>query len=255
MRIMAVISCAHVSKSYHSDFFHRKRKKAVEGLSLDVAQGDVFGIVGPNGAGKSTLLKILMGFVRPDHGHVLLSGLPAGAAKAHRRLGYLPENPSLYPRLSVKDHLRFSCRIEGLNRSEASERIKSVLSAVDLEYAANLPIKGYSKGMTQRAALAYALLHNPEILILDEPMSGLDPLGRRLVVDIVRQYSDKRTTILFCSHILADVERICNRIGIMNKGRLVKETTPEELTPSSPSSTGKEQTATPLETFFLETIR
>ncbi|MDH3391662.1 MAG: ABC transporter ATP-binding protein [Desulfobulbaceae bacterium] len=242
-----------MNKSYQKDFLHRTKKKAVDALSFQVDKGEVFGIVGPNGAGKSTLLKILMGFISSDSGQAFVAGLPAGSVKGRQHLGYLPENPSLYSHLSIRDHLLFGCRVEGLRRSDAEKKINRVLHTVDLEYAAKMPIKKYSKGMTQRAALAYALLLEPEILILDEPMSGLDPLGRQMVVDVVHEYQSRGTTILFCSHILADVERICTRIGIMNRGRLAAVTTPGELAASSLSDL--QPAATPLESFFLETIR
>ncbi|MFP3982352.1 MAG: ABC transporter ATP-binding protein [Desulfurivibrionaceae bacterium] len=238
-----------VKKSYRHDF-KRTTAIALAGLDLEVKNGEVFGVVGPNGAGKSTSLKILMGFVRADSGRINLMGHNPGSPEAHNRVGYLPENPCLYENLNITDHLRFAARTSG-NTAQIKDRIKDILAMVDLAHAARTPIRRFSKGMTQRAALAYALFHEPEILILDEPMSGLDPLGRRLVVDIIRQYNQKGHTILFCSHILTDVERICDRIGIMDRGKLVSTITPAELE-SIPEQSGIES---PLESCFLKTIK
>ncbi|MFO7760371.1 MAG: ABC transporter ATP-binding protein [Desulfobia sp.] len=238
-----------VKKSYKHDF-KRTTTTALARLDLKVKSGEVFGVIGPNGAGKSTSLKILMGFVRPDSGRINLLGHNPGNPETHNRVGYLPENPCLYENLTITDHLRFAARTSG-NTANLKERTKKILSLVDLAHAARTPIRRFSKGMTQRAALAYALFHEPEILILDEPMSGLDPFGRRLVVDIIRQYNQKGHTILFCSHILTDVERICDRIGIMNRGSLVATITPAELE-NIPEQSGLES---PLEFCFLKTIK
>ena len=247
-----VCTAVAVSKTYRQGFWQKKNKPALQDLSLAVRRGEVFGIVGPNGAGKSTTIKILMGFVRPDSGRVVVDGRDATDPRSHQQVGYLPENPSLYKNLSVVDHLRFAARLAGMSTTETRERTERVLAAVDLSASARLPIRRFSKGMTQRAALAYALFLEPQILILDEPMSGLDPLGRQLVVDLIRDYHARGNTILFCSHVLSDVERICTRIGIMHQGRLATITTPEELR-ALPLEPG--QSKTPLETLFLRTVR
>lgn len=249
---MTLIACQEVNKTFFHGFWQKKTKPALQDLSLAVRRGEVFGIVGPNGAGKSTAIKILMGFVRPDSGQVRINGLDARDPAAHAQVGYLPENPSLYKNLTVSDHLRFAARLAGMNRIETTQRIDEVLTTVDLTASARMPIRRFSKGMTQRAALAYALFLQPQILVLDEPMSGLDPLGRQLVVDLIRDYHSRGNTILFCSHVLSDVERICTRIGLMHQGRLATITSPEELArmPLEPS-----QGKTPLETLFLKTVR
>lgn len=249
MKDNLVISFSHVSKTYRGDLFCAEQKALID-LSLAVCSGEVLGIIGPNGAGKSTTLKILLGFVHYDSGQVTLSGQNPSSPKAHARLGYLPENPCLYDKLTITEQLQFAARVTGLSSSETKGRINQVLDRVNLRDAAKIPIRKFSKGMTQRAALAYALLHDPEILILDEPMSGLDPLGRELVVDIIREYRGRKKTILFCSHILTDVERICTRIGIMNKGRLVADLLPSDLPAMNEKLKGK----SPLEAFFLDTI-
>ncbi len=250
---MNIIDCRDITKTYATgvSFSGTQTQKALVEFNLSVARGEVFGIVGPNGAGKSTLLKILMGFVRADMGRADVGGRKAGSLDVRRQIGYLPENPCLYRNLSVTDHLVFAGQTASMPPSQINSRINEFLETVNLGYAAKHPIKTFSNGMTQRAALAYALFLKPQILIFDEPMSGLDPLGRHLVVDIIRQYTKSSTTILFCSHILADVENICTRIGIMNRGKMAAITTPEEL---SKNDLGKQSEASRLESFFLNTL-
>lgn len=247
-----VIECHAVHKSYKSDIGKRK-KIALRDFSLQVSKGEVFGVIGPNGAGKSTALKILMGFVKPDRGSVLLANQSPDTPESHQHVGFLPETNSLYSHLSLLDHLRFAARVASIPIKQAAKRIEKLVELVDLAPVVKTPIKKYSKGMTQRATLAFALLHEPEILILDEPMSGLDPLGRQLVVDIIRDYNSKGNTILFCSHILTDVERICHRIGIMTNGRIAATITPSELNENQ-SLPDISSGQTPLETFFFKTI-
>lgn len=248
---MSILNCAQLSKTYRSGFWQKKSKHALQDLSFAVRQGEVFGIVGPNGAGKSTTIKILMGFVRPDSGQATIAGLDAANPDSHARVGYLPENPCLYKNLSIGDHLDFAAGLAKMTAGQRRQRIEQVLAAVDLAASARIPIRRFSKGMTQRAALAYALFLQPEILILDEPMSGLDPLGRQLVVDIIREQRAQGSTILFCSHILSDIERICDRIAIMHQGRLAVLTTPEELRQTAT----ERRNVTPLEALFLRTVQ
>ena len=247
-----VIHLSDVSKQYRSEL-GQKKVKALAGLSFSVFQGEVFGIVGPNGAGKSTTLKILLGFIRPDTGNVTLHNLAPSTPAARAFVGYLPETPSLYDNLTIIDHLRFAGRLAGMKAKEIDGKINSLLALVDLGHAGKTPLRRYSKGMTQRAALAFALFREPEILVLDEPMSGLDPLGRQLVVDIIRDYNRAGNTVLFCSHILSDVERICDRIAIMNKGRLAATIKPTELE-QQPFDSVLNEGKSPLESFFLQTI-
>ncbi len=250
---MNIIDCRDIAKTYSTGFSFSgpKTQQALVDFNLSVAAGEVLGIVGPNGAGKSTLLKILMGFVRADTGRALVGDREVGSLDVRRQIGYLPENPCLYPHLSITDHLVFAGQTASMPRLQMNSRIDEILETVNLGYAAKNPIKTFSKGMTQRAALAYALFLKPEILIFDEPMSGLDPLGRHLVVEIIQQYKESSTTILFCSHILADVENICTRIGIMNRGTMAAITTPEEL---SKVDLGKQSGVSRLESFFLKTL-
>ena len=242
-----MIDITGLSKIYKSQFLG-KPCQALSAIDFKVAAGEVFGIIGPNGAGKSTLIKILLDFVRSDKGTVSLGGESSNSTACRVKVGYLPETLCLYRHLTIVDHLIFAARAAGIKNYK--ERIDSLLEKVKISHASKKPISKYSKGMTQRAALAYALFTEPDILLLDEPMSGLDPLGRQLVVDIIRDYNSQAHTILFCSHVLSDVERICNRIGIMNKGELISIITPAEL-PKKDELTGNKS---PLESFFIETV-
>jgi ABC-2 type transport system ATP-binding protein len=248
---MQVINCESVCKTYRQGIGQRAGKAALDNFSFSVDKGEVVGIIGPNGAGKSTLIKTIMGFVRASSGRITIKGRDCSDPDCHVNIGYLPETATLYNKISIRDHLLFAARISGMSRSERASRMNAVLHTVDLEKQSNLPLRNYSKGMTQRAALAYALFSGPEILILDEPMSGLDPMGRQLVIDIMRTLHEDGITILFCSHILNDVERICNRIGIMSQGRLALVTTPEQL---KANFHNRPAHLTPLETCFLQTI-
>ncbi len=252
---MPIFSCNQLHKTYQTSWLKRSGHNALNGVSLQVESNEVFGIIGLNGAGKSSLLKIFMGFIRPDKGTATIAGHSVTTPDCHRLIGYLPEHPSLYPHLSIREHLRFGCRVAGLSKKEGLKRIQSALETVDLTQVADKPIKSFSKGMTQRAALAYTILLKPEILILDEPMSGLDPLGRQLVLDIIEEYHHSRkATILFCSHILTDVERICDRIGIMHQGQLKDVITPSSLSINYGNSEAR-SSKTPLEQYFLQTVK
>lgn len=251
----AIIRFEQVSKQYRQDL-GKKKSTALTDLSFSVERSEVFGIIGPNGAGKSTTLKILMGFIRHDAGSVLLGDHLPASPDAHRVVGYLPENPCLYENLTVTDHLFFAGRLCRMPKERIKQRIAELLAMLELSHAANLPIRNFSKGMTQRAALAYALFDEPEILVLDEPMSGLDPMGRQLVVDVIKDYNRRGNTILFCSHILTDVERICDRIAIMNKGRLVSIISPAELQKiHDQTEECRQDGSSPLESFFLTSIK
>ncbi|MFW8601733.1 ABC transporter ATP-binding protein [Desulfobacterota bacterium M19] len=243
-----IIQFQKVTKIYHGELF-KKKSVALRGVSLEVQQGEIFGIIGRNGAGKSTSIKILMGFVKHSSGRVSLSGREPYEAKCHMGLGYLPESPCLYQHLTIIDHLNFAAAITNIPDHEVKPRIEQILQRVGLSQAGRIKIKKFSKGMTQRAALAYALLHDPDILILDEPMSGLDPFGRQMVIDIINDYRARRKTVLFCSHILTDVERICDRIGVMNRGRIIKNMRPDEI----PPTTGR-HSKSPLEALFIDLV-
>jgi ABC-2 type transport system ATP-binding protein len=194
---------------------------AVDRLDLEVNAGDIYGFLGPYGAGKTTTLKLLLGLLRPSAGRAEILGEPADGLAHRGRLGYLPENPSFYDYLTGREFLDFCGRLCGLAAPVRRERIARLLALVDLERAADLRMRKYSKGMLQRAGLAQALVNDPRVLILDEPQSGLDPLGRKQVRDIILKLRAEGRTVLFSSHILGDAEMICDRVGIMNRGRLV----------------------------------
>ncbi len=193
---------------------------ALAGLDLELAPGEVFGFLGPNGAGKSTTIKILTGQIRASEGQALLFGCPASDPRSRLQVGYLPENPSFYDFLTAGEYLRFVGKAYRMSGAGLAVAISRVLERLDLAAAANRPIRGFSKGMVQRLGLAQALLPDPDLLLLDEPMSGLDPLGRSLVKEIIKEQKQAGKTIFFSTHITADVEIVCDRVGILAEGRL-----------------------------------
>ncbi|OLC17743.1 MAG: hypothetical protein AUG04_03030 [Deltaproteobacteria bacterium 13_1_20CM_2_69_21] len=217
--MQAQVRAEALSKTYRVGFFAR-RVRAVEDLSFEVRAGEIFGLLGPNGAGKTTTLKMLLGFVKPTSGHAFIAGRRAGTVASRRQLGYLPENPALYEFLRGDEYLIFAGRLCGLSRADARKRTAELLERVGLAGRADRPIRKFSKGMVQRLALAQALVGDPRIAILDEPMSGLDPIGRKDVRDLILQLRDEGRTVLFSTHILSDVEAICDRVGILVEGRL-----------------------------------
>jgi ABC-2 type transport system ATP-binding protein len=189
----------------------------------------VYGLLGPNGAGKSTTIKILMNLVRASTGEARLFGLPPEHKEARRRVGYVPENPSPYEYLTGREFVTLSGRLSGMSGKELDDRVSEVLGMVQMERAASLQIRRYSKGMVQRVALAQALVTRPSLLILDEPTSGLDPVGRRQIRDLILEERQRGTTILFCTHIIPDVESLCERVAVLVGGRRVREGSVAEL--------------------------
>jgi len=196
------------------------RKVAVEGLDLSVHPGEIFGLLGPNGAGKTTTLKMMLALLRPDAGEVRIFGRPPTDVAARRRLGFLPENPYFYDYLTAFEFLDLYGRLHGLKAAERKRRIESVIARVGLEGCEKTPLRKFSKGMIQRLGLAQAIQHDPELVILDEPMSGLDPIGRREVRDLILAHRAAGRTIFFSSHILQDAEMMCDRVAIVFKGKL-----------------------------------
>lgn len=216
---MPEIFINNISKTYISDF-KRKKKIAVKNVSLAIDSAEVLGIVGRNGAGKSTIIKMIMGFIRPDKGDIIIDGKKPSDPDSRLNLGYLPENPYFYDNLSTEELLKFSSYASGLDKKTAEKRIKILLEQVGLYSERKQKLRTYSKGMTQRAGISFALVHDPDIILFDEPMSGLDPFGRKMVIDLIKDLKKRGKTVLFCSHILNDVERICDRVAIMDSGKL-----------------------------------
>ncbi len=196
------------------------RTVAVDQIDLVVARGEIFGLLGPNGAGKTTTLKMMLGLTRPDRGRVHLFGMSPTDPRARARIGFLPENPYFYDYLSAEEFLDFYGRLQGIPAEARRARIADTLKRVGLAGRERLPLRKFSKGMTQRLGLAQAIQHDPELAILDEPMSGLDPIGRREVRDLILDLKASGKTVFFSSHILQDVEMICDRVAILKQGRL-----------------------------------
>jgi ABC-2 type transport system ATP-binding protein len=203
--------------------------EALKGISFDVSEGEAFGFIGPNGAGKSTTIKILTGGMAPTGGSADLFGVAVGLPEARRGLGYVPENPSLHDYLTPLEVLLMGVRLHGLHLDDARAHCLAWLERFDLAGVANKVVRGFSKGMLQRTVLAHALAVKPRLLILDEPLSGLDPIGRKDVVDILAEYRRNGGTVFFSSHVLHDVERLADRFGLIHKGELITIESPNDL--------------------------
>jgi ABC-2 type transport system ATP-binding protein len=197
-----------------------KRVQALRDVSFAVAEGEVLGFIGPNGAGKSTTIKILMGLLRPDSGETAFYGRKSNNPVARQRVGYLAENPAYYEYLTPRELLRFVGMNYSIPETALGEKIRQVLSLVELEQAADRPIRSLSKGMVQRIGLGQTLVHDPDLYVLDEPMSGLDPLGRNLVVNVILDLKKRGKTVFFSTHIIHDVERICDSAVILQNGEV-----------------------------------
>lgn len=214
---MSDISYEAVHKKYRTG---HKQRTVLESLTLSVASGEFYGLLGPNGAGKSTSIKLLLDLIRPDSGSISIRGLSNRQPPARRPIGYLPENPYFYHYLSGWDTLLFCGQASGMEKRQVRERGAELLEVLELTEAASRPVRSFSKGMSQRLGLAAALVHDPDILILDEPMSGLDPLGRHLVATLLGDLKKRGKTIFMSSHILSDIERLCDQVGIVYKSKL-----------------------------------
>ncbi len=217
---MPVIEIENLSKDFSIGFWKKRPFRALDNLCLQVHKGEIFGFLGPNGAGKSTTIKILMNLLHPTSGKARILGEPVSQISMHQRIGYLPENPYFYDYLTPNELLTYMGRLFGLRGSELSRKVDALLDDVGLAEARNLQLRKFSKGMVQRVGVAQALINDPEIVFLDEPMSGLDPLGRMDVRRIIASLKAQGVTVFFSSHILPDVEALCDRIAILNKGRL-----------------------------------
>ena len=194
---------------------------ALKSLSLQVGEGEVFGFLGPNGAGKSTAIKVLLGLIRGTAGNARIMGIDVNDGSARSDVGYLPENPAFYDFLTGEEYLRFVGKSFGMDASSISSQTDMILKRLELWEARKRPLRGYSKGMVQRLGLAQTLIHDPTVYILDEPMSGLDPIGRALVKEMIRELKGRGKTVFFSTHITADVEAVCDRVGVINMGILL----------------------------------
>jgi ABC-2 type transport system ATP-binding protein len=215
------LSTDKLTKDYAIGFWRKRPYRALDSLTLDVDAGEVFGFLGPNGAGKTTTLKLLMHLAFPTSGHAELLGRPIGDRATKRRIGYLAENPYFYDYLTAEELLDYFAGLFGLSAAERRARANRLLDEVGIGAERRLQLRKFSKGMLQRVGIAQALINDPELVIFDEPMSGLDPLGRRAVRALILALRDKGVTVFFSSHVLSDAEALCSRVAILAKGRLV----------------------------------
>ena len=223
-----VVGCRGLTKTFR-DFWYRPRVTAVREVDLEVRRGEVFGLLGPNGSGKSTIIKMLLGLLFPSSGKIEILGAPPTSVAAKMGVGYLPEESHLYPFLTARETLEYTGRLLKIGRDERRQRTEQLLQMVGLSAAEGRPVGEYSKGMQRRIGLAQALLNDPELLILDEPTSGLDPIGTRQVKDLMLRLRERGKTILVTSHLLADVEELCDRVVVLYGGRVHASGTVEEL--------------------------
>jgi len=218
----ALIQVTDLRKTFQLGFFRSRTVEAVKGVSFHVERGEIFGFLGPNGAGKTTTIKMLTGLIEPTSGEAFLFGKRVPAAEARQKLGFLPENPYVYPYLTPREFVELSGQLSGMGGKSLRARTMDVLTKVGIAYAADRQVRRLSKGMLQRTGLAAALVADPEMLILDEPMSGLDPVGRKEVRDLIFAERALGRTIFFSTHILSDVEAICDRVAILREGKVVE---------------------------------
>lgn len=237
---MKALNLSHLSKVY---WLNKQQRKVVNDLSLSLDSGKIFGFLGPNGAGKTTTVKMILGLIEHDQGKIELFG-KQNLADAKSRIGYMSEHPHFYQYLTGEEMIFFAASLFNLDKALAQERAKKLFQLVDLADAKKMRINSYSKGMNQRLGLICALINDPELIILDEPLDGLDPIGRLLIKKILLEEKRKGKTIFFNSHILADAEEICDEIGIINSGRLIKTGKPKIIT----------QGKTTLEQYFVKLI-
>jgi ABC-2 type transport system ATP-binding protein len=216
----AAIRIEELTKDYAIGFWRKRPYRALDRLSLTIEPGEVFGFLGPNGAGKTTTLKLLMQLIFPTSGRAEILGQPVGHVVTRKRIGYLPENPYFYDYLTAEELLTYFAQLFGYSAAERRARVAALLDRVGIGGERRLQLRKFSKGMIQRVGIAQALINDPEVIFLDEPMSGLDPLGRREVRTLILELRDQGRTIFFSSHILADAEALCSRVGVVAAGRL-----------------------------------
>jgi ABC-2 type transport system ATP-binding protein len=214
-----IIETRNLSKVYR-DFWGRQKVRALKSLDIDVRQGEVFGLLGPNGSGKTTTIKLLLGLVFPSGGEALVFGKDASDVSKNERIGFLPEESYLYRFLNAEETLDFYGRLFDMPASVRQQRVNELIQMVGLDWARRRQLKEYSKGMTRRIGLAQALINDPDLIILDEPTTGLDPIGTREMKDLILKLKQDGKTVLMCSHLLADVQDVCDRIAILHQGEL-----------------------------------
>ncbi|HEY6218142.1 MAG TPA: ABC transporter ATP-binding protein [Pyrinomonadaceae bacterium] len=220
---MSVIEINNLTKDYEVGFWRKRKVRALDGLSLSIDGGQIFGFLGANGAGKTTTLKLLMRLIFPTDGSAQILGHDIRDVSMHQRIGYLPENPYFYDYLTAREFLDYCAQIFGYPVESRRKRAADLLARVKLdEKRWDTQLRKFSKGMLQRVGLAQSLVNDPEIVFLDEPMSGLDPVGRREVRDLIAELRDEGKTVFMCSHILSDIEVLCDRVAILKKGRLAQ---------------------------------
>ncbi len=223
-----VVQTTDLTKIY-TDSFGRPKVKALDGLNLKIAPGEVFGLLGPNGSGKTTTIKLLMGFLRPTRGYSVILGRPSSDIEKNHRIGFMPEESYFYRFLNASELLDFYARLFGMPRRQRKARVAELIDQVGLSHAAKRRLKEYSKGMLRRIGLAQALINDPEFVVMDEPTSGLDPMGRVDVKNLILDLKRRGKTVLLCSHLLGEVESVCSRVAILYRGKLQVEGTVQEL--------------------------
>src|SRR5688572_7327468 len=218
---MLAIRTQSLTKDFSTGFWRPKPYRALDGLNLEVEKGETFGFLGPNGAGKTTTLKLLMQLIYPTSGKAEILERPVGDVEVKRRTGYLPESPYFYDYLTAEELLDYFARLFGYDGADRRRRVSALLDQVGIAGERRLPLRKFSKGMVQRVGIAQALINDPEVVFLDEPMSGLDPLGRRDVRNLILSLRDRGTTVFFSSHVLSDAEALCSRVAVLANGTLV----------------------------------
>lgn len=234
---MPAIEITELTKDFQQGFWKRRRFRALDGLNLEVQQGEVFGLLGPNGSGKTTTQKLLLRLIFPSSGSMRILGRPVTDTSVHERIGYLPENPYFYDYLTAEEFLHYVGHLFSLTAEVRKTRVRTLLNQVKLGAERRFPLRKLSKGMLQRVGIAQSLMNDPELLFLDEPLSGLDPVGRREIRDLILRLKFQGKTVFLSTHILNDAEMICDRVAILHKGRLQDSGDLGELLKSGSSAT------------------
>jgi ABC-2 type transport system ATP-binding protein len=232
--IAPAIEILGLTKDYPVGFWRPKMRRSLDNLSFQVEEGEVFGFLGPNGAGKTTTMKLLMGLIFPTSGMARVRGRAIDDIEMHREIGYLPEQPYFYDYLTARELLDYYAQFSNFSPAERQERVSRFLERVGLTAAADVQLRKFSKGMLQRAGIAQAILHDPPVVILDEPMSGLDPVGRREIRDIILDLKNQGRTVFFSTHILSDAEMLCDRVAVLAGGKLQGVGAPRDIVAMKP---------------------